>query len=1468
MSQLIDPTWWFSLFPQLASWWFVCVLASLLAWPVCLVFFRGLPDRGASLASGVGLIAVMVFGWLASLEWFTGGSRVALLRLLILFLAVSAGIAALWARQRKLVYGVGNTTVFIPAGILLLLGLFSVPHGFLSGLLGLLMLGGLGVFFWLHRPEEFHKSINLTAVPFVVGQLIFLVGLLFFANVRSYVPWATFEIGLFAAEKWGNYTHLHSLMRTNSFPPPDLWFQGEPINYYYGGHLLTATIAKLSGTPVRIAFNLGLATVFALTLALGFGFTYSLVHIVAHRVRIFGRITWQGGMAWGIFGALAIGMFGNLDSWRQLMTRDVDSGVLSRMERVRQHEQEEWKLRTGLPVEVGQNLWSAMSRTEPWDRTGDLHTRLARLARVEDDPAAKVVEMANQIESRIERASQDPRITRRRLADQVTGVFTSPDATAMLRILPDVNAIALQEDLFRLALDGQFDEIPPRLRAAAENATRLRDWFHRTHKQLDDRLRDALVGEPMQALMGEIQRIVSEGETEGASPLRTAAVEARIRIQNAMEAGNISESINEIKVLADLARSAKDHDPVADRSLRGLVLRAEAPYLWDPKPWLMARWGDLPPPDLERPEIQEIRFGWYNITQVDFWASSRVIKGTPPGVREAGTITEFPYFSAILGDHHPHHSAIPWFLLALCACLSLLRKTARLGWTDASFFRLSWPELFAMAFFIGTVFAVNIWDAVVLAPLYAVVILVARRGVTPAEWWRWVGFVGFLVLLTLIVGIFYNSIPGTAPLFQNFKFFLLAVAVIFPGCLLVRWLVPHLAAWMSLAACLGAAGLAIIVGALLAPGEGGPAPVGSFSIALRDLAFFVVIGGVAASWTLLGRSPVIHRWWYSAGGVYACVGLAALLLTLPFRLWFSSPLQPELEMMAEVLPPILSQEITSTPGQFWSNFWKSSPVNPFDQSLRTELRDYFMHWGLFVVPILLFLIARFPRAARLSQKGFPFMIAMLTVGILGFGRNYLVYWAGAICIAMVVPCLYYAMSFRKRTEGAIWAFLAVGFFWMWFVEALHFDDDYSGHYERYNTPFKIFYPIWAIFAGALVVVIREVFGRSRVKFKDAGELLREPTTWVLLLVGGILLPALLSGRVPASFLNVYLVLFWVTAVVLLAVLVLSLMRKIGSESGEAACGFANAVMARWPAMVVIGFFLVVGMHYPLAATATRTREFFTHPWVNTPEARFPNRQLHVRRTLDALDHLQHYDNYRQDYKAITWLEGNMPRGTRVLEQATENAYSHAGRISTGAGLISVISWKHHQHQWRGRAKAAPDGLKERYFDEVNNLHDLTSAFRNVMPGFEGEIPADVQRDLRMADPGERLDILRVIFPTATLNDLHRLRRQVDRHDLSMNHVMARMLGNVHRMYRETDRDRVAELMTRYGIDIVVVGKLERDAHGDGIEERLESWGFEKIFDSSEEEFRLPFDSAVINDPTRVYRVPGEFRNFTGGVTDG
>lgn len=96
---------------------------------------------------------------------------------------------------------------------------------------------------------------------FFIEELIFFSALIFWVFVRSNLP----EIkGL---EKFMDFGFLNSLLRSDYFPPKDMWYASQPINYYYFGHLMSAVVTKLSSIPSFISYNLMLATLFALTFA-------------------------------------------------------------------------------------------------------------------------------------------------------------------------------------------------------------------------------------------------------------------------------------------------------------------------------------------------------------------------------------------------------------------------------------------------------------------------------------------------------------------------------------------------------------------------------------------------------------------------------------------------------------------------------------------------------------------------------------------------------------------------------------------------------------------------------------------------------------------------------------------------------------------------------------------------------------------------------------------------------------------------------------------------------------------------------------------------------------------------------------------------------------------------------------------------------------------------------------------------
>jgi uncharacterized membrane protein len=105
---------------------------------------------------------------------------------------------------------------------------------------------------------------------FIIEEFIFLIALFFWSFIRGNFP------DIHGLEKFMDFGFLNSILRTDYFPPKDMWFTPLSINYYYFGHLITAVITKFSTIPSSISYNLMLATLFALTLTASLSFGMNL----------------------------------------------------------------------------------------------------------------------------------------------------------------------------------------------------------------------------------------------------------------------------------------------------------------------------------------------------------------------------------------------------------------------------------------------------------------------------------------------------------------------------------------------------------------------------------------------------------------------------------------------------------------------------------------------------------------------------------------------------------------------------------------------------------------------------------------------------------------------------------------------------------------------------------------------------------------------------------------------------------------------------------------------------------------------------------------------------------------------------------------------------------------------------------------------------------------------------------------
>jgi YYY domain-containing protein len=103
-----------------------------------------------------------------------------------------------------------------------------------------------------------------------------------------------------------------------------------------------------------------------------------------------------------------------------------------------------------------------------------------------------------------------------------------------------------------------------------------------------------------------------------------------------------------------------------------------------------------------------------------WWRATRVIDTLQNGASLDYTITEFPFFSFLLGDLHSHVLALPFVLLTLALALNLYRSNEPVGFRWL--LRHPWQSL-ALALCFGALAFINFWDFPVYAAILGAVTL-------------------------------------------------------------------------------------------------------------------------------------------------------------------------------------------------------------------------------------------------------------------------------------------------------------------------------------------------------------------------------------------------------------------------------------------------------------------------------------------------------------------------------------------------------------------------------------------------------------------------------------------------------------------------------------------------------------------------------------------------------------------------
>lgn len=108
---------------------------------------------------------------------------------------------------------------------------------------------------------------------------------------------------------------------------------------------------------------------------------------------------------------------------------------------------------------------------------------------------------------------------------------------------------------------------------------------------------------------------------------------------------------------------------------------------------------------------------WWPTENWWWWRATRVIGSFDAGIQTDYTIHEFPAFSYILGDLHPHVMSVPFVMMFLGFLLNFWRAPSVWSWSDWR----PYLSLFVIAFLLGGLGFTNMWDLPVFGLVFLMV---------------------------------------------------------------------------------------------------------------------------------------------------------------------------------------------------------------------------------------------------------------------------------------------------------------------------------------------------------------------------------------------------------------------------------------------------------------------------------------------------------------------------------------------------------------------------------------------------------------------------------------------------------------------------------------------------------------------------------------------------------------------------
>jgi YYY domain-containing protein len=197
-----------------ACWWLALEVIGLISFPLVSRVCSGLGDKGYSISKLVGLLILTYLAWMLS-------------------------------------------------------SLKLLPFGTISILVSFILLAALSLF--LGRKHL--RIANWPRKQIIISESVFALAFVMFLLLRIGKPDIYFSG---AADAFFNFAFIESILQGDYFPPPDPWFAGESIPYYYGGHLMVAVLSWVTRVPPAIAFNIAGAMFAALAVCASYGLGYNI----------------------------------------------------------------------------------------------------------------------------------------------------------------------------------------------------------------------------------------------------------------------------------------------------------------------------------------------------------------------------------------------------------------------------------------------------------------------------------------------------------------------------------------------------------------------------------------------------------------------------------------------------------------------------------------------------------------------------------------------------------------------------------------------------------------------------------------------------------------------------------------------------------------------------------------------------------------------------------------------------------------------------------------------------------------------------------------------------------------------------------------------------------------------------------------------------------------------------------------